>query len=746
MNASKRCLAAIAATCCVFILCRNLIARQNETQDQRGPGKIEVTVNAVVVPVVVRDRQGRAVGDLKKEDFQLFDRDKRQEISGFTIEKRAGLESGTRVAEPRQASPTVEPLPKSGPKRSLVFLFDDLHLSVGELLRAQDVATKMLGESLTDSDMAAVVSMSGSNSGLTHDLATLQEAVQKLKLQQLYRHDEHACPNINFYQADLIVNKHDQAALELAEADYVTCANLIGASPKMVESMVRSVAQQSLTNGENDVWVSLRTVEEFVKRMGNLPGQRTLILISPGFFTMTPDALAEKSLVLNSAARANVTISAIDARGLYTTGIDASERGGSSNQDLITGQHAQYHANAMYFDEDVMAELADGTGGTFFHNSNDLEGGFKSLTQAPECVYLLEFSPKKVKPDGAYHPLKVKVDRRDLKLQARRGYFAPKPDKASAAIAQTVPQSPAPPSPSLPEANATSQVPPAHDVPRSPIIPETKVVERKPKSKVLLWDPPLVDGTLHSQNLPSPCLLSEVLEQAGTRADELVTNLQNFTAQEKIEYQLRSSVTHVLQSGTGAFDYTVVFGQRRGGLAVQESRTLERGTRAFPFSIQDVGLPEMALIFLPEFQGDYEMKCEGAAEWGGQSTWVLHFEQRKDRPSHTASFRVKGVDYPAKLKGRAWISQDPSADSGEVLHLETSLMEAIPAANVRQMYLSVDYAPVQFRTQNTRVWLPQAADAYGDFGDHYTIAYHTFTDFLLFSVQTDQVIEKPKEH
>ena len=403
MNASTRCLAAIAAGCFGFFLCTNLEAQQNEAQTQEGPARIQVTVNAVVVPVVVRDRQGRAVGDLKKEEFQVFDRDKRQNISGFTIEKRAGLEAGTSVSQPRDVSPTFAPLTKSVPKRFIVFLFDDLHLSVGELLRAQSVATKMLGESLADSDFAAVVSLSGSNSGLTHDLATLQEAVKKLKLQQLYRHDEHACPNIDSYQADLIINKHDQAALEIAEADYVTCAALVGASPRMVESMVRSVAEQSLTNGEHDVWVSLRTVGELVKKMGTLPGQRTLILISPGFFTMTPDALAEKSLVLDAAARANVTISAMDARGLYTTGIDASERGGSSSQDLITGQHAHYHADAMNSNEDVMAELADGTGGTFIHNSNDLEGGFKSLTQAPEYVYLLEFSPKKVRPDGAYH-------------------------------------------------------------------------------------------------------------------------------------------------------------------------------------------------------------------------------------------------------------------------------------------------------------------------------------------------------
>jgi hypothetical protein len=70
--------------------------------------------------------------------------------------------------------------------------------------------------------------------------------------------------------------------------------------------------------------------------------------------------------------------------------------------------------------------------------------------------------------------------------------------------------------------------------------------------------------------------------------------------------------------------------------------------------------------------------------------------------------------------------------------------EGIPAAHVKELYLSIDYAPVQFRTRNVRVWLPQTVDAYGDFGDHRTIIYHTFANFLLFSVQTDQVIDTPK--
>ena len=71
-------------------------------------------------------------------------------------------------------------------------------------------------------------------------------------------------------------------------------------------------------------------------------------------------------------------------------------------------------------------------------------------------------------------------------------------------------------------------------------------------------------------------------------------------------------------------------------------------------------------------------------------------------------------------------------------------MEAVTNANVRQMYLSIEYAPVQFRTQNVRIWLPQSVDAYGDFGDHRAIIFHTFSNFLLFSVQTDQTAEKPK--
>ncbi len=287
----------------------------------------------------------------------------------------------------------------------------------------------MLTNSSAPSDMADVVSFSGVNSALTHDRALLQKSILKLKPRDLYRHIGHQYPDVDYHLADQIINKHSQVAFESAVQDTMTCGHLTGDMRRVAEQMAQSAASQSLTVGDQDARLSLGLVKEIVHRMAVLPGQRTLILVSPGFLSTSADGMSLKSQIMDEAAQSNVTISTLDARGLYTTNLDASQHGENSAYALSTGQSSQNHRESMSINEDVIADLADGTGGTFFHNSNDFEGGFKSLTAAPEFVYLLELSLQDVKPNGTYHHLKVKVDQKDLHIQARRGYFAPLPPK-----------------------------------------------------------------------------------------------------------------------------------------------------------------------------------------------------------------------------------------------------------------------------------------------------------------------------
>ena len=120
-------------------------------------------------------------------------------------------------------------------------------------------------------------------------------------------------------------------------------------------------------------------------------------------------------------------IGTLDARGLWTepaySAADASPAGGP-NVLVVKSRYSHFEALAQ---EDVLAEIAASTGGTFIHNTNDLADGFKRLAAAPEFVYVIGFTPTNLKSDGKFHNLKIALkDSKGLTLQARRGYYAPK--------------------------------------------------------------------------------------------------------------------------------------------------------------------------------------------------------------------------------------------------------------------------------------------------------------------------------
>ena len=297
-----------------------------------------------LVPVLVRDGQGRAVGNLKKEDFQVFDNGKPQAITGFTIQQRAGIGADAPTTQPA-AAPGVTAQATVVPERFIVFLFDDLHLSPGDMAQAQKAGTRMLTASLADSDIAAVVSISGQvNSGLTRDRFVLQDAIMKLHSQNLYRVAGGECPNLDYYQSNRIENEHNAAALETAISETLSCDPGLR-TRDAAERVAESAAMRILAIGEQDVRVTLSALHEFVRRMTALPGNRTLILVSPGFLILTPEARSEESQIMDMAAQSNVTVSALDARGLYTTEMDASEmvKGAGQTSQL----KSEYRRNSL---------------------------------------------------------------------------------------------------------------------------------------------------------------------------------------------------------------------------------------------------------------------------------------------------------------------------------------------------------------------------------------------------------------
>ncbi len=415
---------------------QNPAAQGSEMTTQDSSATFKSKVNLVLVPVVVRDRQGHAVGNLEKQSFKLFDKGKVQTISKFSVEKLGSHAHADGNTAAEKVTPVVAPgeeaigkdAASALPERYVAYLFDDLHFQFGDLVRVQKAATKHIGSALQPTDRAAIYTTSGQgNLDFTDDRTKLQAAVMRLRQQPMFTQQPNQCPDMNYYLADLIINKHDQQALQASIADTIVCASLSGpGAQQTAQAMVQGAASSFIGIGEQGTRVTLSVLKDVVRRISAMPGQRTIVLISPGFLTLAMESFEDKTEILDRAAHANVIISGLDARGLYTDSTyDASQRGSATTQmSILKSQYARAADSAQ---ADVLAEMADGTGGTFFQNSNDLDAGFKRVAAAPEYVYMLGFSPQNLKMDGSFHKLKIALqDANGLAVQARRGYYAPK--------------------------------------------------------------------------------------------------------------------------------------------------------------------------------------------------------------------------------------------------------------------------------------------------------------------------------
>jgi hypothetical protein len=183
-------------------------------------------------------------------------------------------------------------------------------------------------------------------------------------------------------------------------------------------------AAKELATGFQDARNTLLVLKGLVRRMSAMPGSRTIVMVSPGFYLVNDHRIDEME-VINTAIRSNVVISSLDARGLYSLTPGGNADTPLSNINPSTANiKTDYERQTALANMDVLAELADDTGGSFFKDNSDFAGGLKLVATQPDYIYVLGFAPPSLKLDGSYHKLKIVLkNSAGLTMQARRGYF-----------------------------------------------------------------------------------------------------------------------------------------------------------------------------------------------------------------------------------------------------------------------------------------------------------------------------------
>ncbi|MGC1415020.1 MAG: tetratricopeptide repeat protein [Candidatus Acidiferrum sp.] len=254
------------------------------------------------------------------------------------------------------------------------------------------------------------------------------------------------------------------------------------------------------------------------------------------------------------------------------------------------------------------------------------------------------------------------------------------------------------------------------------------------------WAPPDVDVEKLDLDSTATCQLDQVLHSVGSRAKELIQNVDRFTATEEIEHSNVSPMGLQTSRETRKFNYLVEI--RKVGtsdLDVHEYRSGPSATEDFPGHIATIGLPTLALIFHPYLQARYEFQCEGRGSWQGHSAWVVHFHQRADHPSTMLTYHVGDRFVAVGLKGRAWVDVATS----QILAMESDLMRPAPEIRLLRDHQLIEYGPVSFHNKPLQLWLPKSADWYCSISGRRIHRRHTFSQFLLFSTDDKQKISAP---
>jgi VWFA-related protein len=393
-------------------------------------------VERVVVDVVVVDAQGEPVEDLKQADFVLEDEGVVQEILSFDV-VRAPPVHALEVEEQRPPR-VVSNLAENSAARGRLFLivFDDVHMSPLNAHRAKQAVAAFLEQGVRSGDRVTLIATGGDawwSAVMPRGRRDLIEVLSHLEGRRL---PDNAFERVTDYEAVRIHVYHDaQVAERLLQRferfdshsrrqfydDRQTSVDQIY-HRGVIDPFVENRATQAYFSLRARLEVTLNLLTRTLRSLEDTSDRKSVLLIGEGFASdPTNDSFRR---VQEAARRANAALYFIDTKGLEAlSGIYSAEFGaGPPERDLLSA------IADISREAEGSVGLALDTGGFAVRDTNDLEAGITRIGRESRTYYLLGYSPGLIERNGKFRKIEVAVDRKDVEIRARRGYYAPFPE------------------------------------------------------------------------------------------------------------------------------------------------------------------------------------------------------------------------------------------------------------------------------------------------------------------------------
>lgn len=420
----------------LLLLCHSLPA-QNKKGDPKGskPNEEQLTfkvpVDVIVVNVTATDNQGKPVRDLTVDDFKVYEDGKPQPIHTFTLESYKAVQSIDSARKEPGVAATESKESNFTRPRLFSLVIDDVTSSRDYIHPTAEAMRRFVEEDLRPGDQAGLFAGSGRiQNEFTSDKQLLLAQIDSLYLKlDSSRVSKSTCPTLSDLQAQRIANNvSDGISMQLATRETVSCLGLQDPdqdpnSLVLAEKQARMAAHAQYQETQYRNRTLLRSLRQYIRSLRLFEAEKNVILFSDGF--LFEDLIYELQDVVDQALRAGVVLSTVDIRGLYVPMFQASDNFTLGNANLLQMKDKLLSDDASEQDY-PLSQLANDTGGIFYHNSNDLHAGLKEIGDRRAHYYVLTYAAPFLKSDGRYHKIQLQVSRPGVQISYRKGYYAPK--------------------------------------------------------------------------------------------------------------------------------------------------------------------------------------------------------------------------------------------------------------------------------------------------------------------------------